>query len=284
MTIASPETNEFVVFRRWLARETDAIANETAATELGRRARRAYVDRQAVRNLLRCAETSTAVSDLLDYVKVRIARHPQWRREAFGPTLLEQLEQLRARASAEGVPAVADSAASPHLELCRLFLRQLAAAYAYSIAVDVAGPRGTTSMPPRQSARPPAVAPARRREGERRGRPAAEAAPKAEEQPPMPTAPAEPAAASADAVAEGAPTPGEPVAEVVAPTELTAETEPVTTEQASAAMPPATAATAERAPEEPAAGGEATEPVDATEGGAPEGELPTAEAPKETTE
>ena len=41
-------------YRRWLADQTDWIAANSRATELGRRARRAYLDRNQMRNLQPC--------------------------------------------------------------------------------------------------------------------------------------------------------------------------------------------------------------------------------------
>lgn len=147
--------------RRWLAEQTEWIAASSRAGDLGRRARRAYLDRNQIRNLQRVAETSAAVSDLTDYVKTQAGKHPLWRRENFGLMLLDDLERLRNRASVSGA-AVGD----PYLALCRLYVRQLAASYVYSIAVDAAAPR--PAAPP---ARPAAPA----REG---GRPARQRGPR----------------------------------------------------------------------------------------------------------
>jgi hypothetical protein len=180
---------------RWLAEQADWLAAHSRATELGRRARRAYLDRTQVRNLQRVAETASAVSTLLDYVKVQVGKQPLWRRENFGTMLLDDLERLHARAG-----STANSSARLHLELCRLFVRQLAASYVYSIAVDATGPRTAPpaprpATPPREAARPP------RQRGQRSSAPpnprtAESDAPAAEEQP---TESAEPEVAAAPA-------------------------------------------------------------------------------------
>jgi hypothetical protein len=167
---------------RWLAEQADWLAAHSRATELGRRARRAYLDRTQIRNLQRVAETAPAVSTLLDYVKVQVGKQPLWRRESFGTMLLDDLERLHARAA-----STADSSVRLHLELCRLFVRQLAAAYVYSIAVDATAPRTAPpaprpATPSREAARPP------RQRGQRSAAPrnprsAETDAPAAEEQP-----------------------------------------------------------------------------------------------------
>ena len=132
--------------RRWLADQTDWIAASSRATELGRRARRAYLDRNQVSNLQRVAETAAAVSTLLDYIKTQTGKQPLWRRENFGPMLLDDLERLHARAG-HAVPASGNA----HVELCRVYIRQVVAAYTYSIAVDVSAPR-IAAPPPRPAA------------------------------------------------------------------------------------------------------------------------------------
>ena len=150
---------------RWLAEQANWLAAHSRATELGRRARRAYLDRTQVRNLQRVAETALAVSTILDYIKVQVGKQPVWRRESFGTMLLDDLERLQVRAGSD-----ADLAGKRHLELCRLFVGQLAAAYVYSIAVDATAPRTPTATP---RATPPvrdAVRPPRQR-GQRAGDP-----------------------------------------------------------------------------------------------------------------
>lgn len=163
---------------RWLAEQADWLADHSRATELGRRARRAYLDRTQVRNLQRVAETASAISTLLDYVKMQIGKQPLWRRESFGMMLLDDLERLQARTGSE-----ADSHSKLHLELCRLFVRQLAAAYVYSIAVDAIAPRTAPPAPPtREPLRPPRQR--AQRTGDSRGpRTAETVAPAPEEQP-----------------------------------------------------------------------------------------------------
>jgi len=150
-------------YRRWLADQTDWIAANSRATELGRRARRAYLDRNQMRNLQRVAETAVAVSTLLDYVKTQTGKQPLWRRENFGPMLLDDLERLQTRAG-HAVP----TSGKAHIELCRVYIRQIAAAYTYSIAVDataprVAAPPARPAAPARDADRPP------RQRGQRAG-------------------------------------------------------------------------------------------------------------------
>lgn len=141
--------------RRWLATQADWIAASSRATDLGRRARRAYLDRTQIRNLQRVAETSASVSTLTDYIKTQTGKHPLWRRENFGPMLLDDLDRLQSR-----LDGGAHGGADAHGDLCRLYVRQLAASYAYSIAVDSAAPRPAApaarpSAPTRDAVRPP---------------------------------------------------------------------------------------------------------------------------------
>jgi hypothetical protein len=166
--------------RRWLSGQTEWIASGSRATDLGRRARRAYLDRNQVRNLQRVAETSAVVTTLVDYIKTQIGKHPLWRRENFGPMLLDELDRLRTRVDASG-PAGA------YAELCRLYVRQLAASYLYSIAVDATAPRPT---PPARPATPPHAARPPRQRGQRAA--------------PPPEQGAEPESASSDDPADGA--------------------------------------------------------------------------------
>lgn len=149
--------------RRWLADQTDWIAASSRATELGRRARRAYLDRNQVSNLQRVAETAAAVSTLLDYIKTQTGKQPLWRRENFGPMLLDDLERLHARAG-HAVPASGNA----HVELCRVYIRQVVAAYSYSIAVDVTAPR-IAAPPPRPAAPAPDIVRPPRQRGPRAG-------------------------------------------------------------------------------------------------------------------
>jgi hypothetical protein len=139
--------------RRWLAAQAEWIASGSRATELGRRARRAYLDRNQIRNLQRVAETSAAVSTLTDYVKTQTGKHPLWRRENFGPMLLDDLDRLQSRLGGDR------DGGGTYADLCRLYVRQLAASYVYSIAVDATGPRpapaARAATPPRSPARPP---------------------------------------------------------------------------------------------------------------------------------
>jgi hypothetical protein len=140
--------------RRWLADQAEWIASNSRATDLGRRARRAYLDRNQIRNLQRVAETTMAVSTLTDYVKTQTGKHPLWRRENFGPMLLDDLDRLQSRVGDGG-----SDGGGAYADLCRLYVRQLAASYVYSIAVDATAPRpvppARAATPPRVAARPP---------------------------------------------------------------------------------------------------------------------------------
>lgn len=167
MAVTTTGVSDPLQRRRWLAEQADWIASSSRATDLGRRARRAYLDRNQIRNLQRVAETSAAVSTLTDYVKTQTGKHPLWRRENFGPMLLDDLDRLQSRLGPGG-----RDGGGAYADLCRLFVRQLAASYVYSIAVDSTAPRpappARAATPPRAPARPP------RQRGPRTGAPSQE--------------------------------------------------------------------------------------------------------------
>src|SRR5579875_2847042 len=140
--------------RRWLASAIERIGKHTQAADLGRRARRAYLDRTQIRNLVRVGETSQSSELIYDYIKAKVGRQPVWRREQFGRSLLEALQQLETHTG----PGEAPLTATEHVLLCRLFLRQMAAAYLYSIVTDnaarAAGPAPGGAPTARDTGRP----------------------------------------------------------------------------------------------------------------------------------
>ncbi len=139
MTATVTPGAQALAHRRWLADQSDWIAAHMPVADLARRARRAYIDRQAIRNLARAAQTAHSVVELSDYVRLRTGRSGLWRRDGFGVALLNELERLRSRTTPEQGDALVN-----HLDLCRLFVEQLAVAYAFTIAVDVSAPRTPT--------------------------------------------------------------------------------------------------------------------------------------------
>ncbi|MCL4545555.1 MAG: hypothetical protein M1118_13325 [Chloroflexi bacterium] len=154
--------NTLAIWNRWVATETDAH-------DLALAARRAGVDRQQVRNLQRQAEVASDVQDILDYVKLQTLRVPAFRREQFAQHLLTALESLPGRSA-----SASELAPPSHTALSRLYLRQLALSYAYSISSEpsgapfrsegrpartgVEGQAGSSATPPRRRRRASAVA------------------------------------------------------------------------------------------------------------------------------
>jgi len=83
------------------------------------------------------ANSALKVSDVLDFIKVRTARHPEWRNQQFGAELLQFIEQnLRQQRQAIcATLSVADNTATAqdvYLLLIRALIRQIAAQYEFA--------------------------------------------------------------------------------------------------------------------------------------------------------
>jgi len=199
-----------------LSRATDLLYGEGRASALAMAAHstRPRVERTQVLRLGTLAERTASVSALLDYVQVQTGKRAEWRQEEFGPRLLRALTDLQGRAEVLAAEATAqgirndDLARTLHLELARLFIRHLLAAY-------VAGPsvQGHPQRPGEGSRLP---GPARGAPPDRRQPPGSQAPPQARrpvgDRPPRPEQPApaapeitEPASSpvSGEAVATG---------------------------------------------------------------------------------
>ena len=83
------------------------------------------------------ANSALKVSDVLDYIKVRTARHEEWRKQQFGPELLQFIEQnlRQQRQTICATLSIADNTATAqdvYLLLIRALIRQIAAQYEFA--------------------------------------------------------------------------------------------------------------------------------------------------------
>lgn len=112
-------------------REAQKYAEQLIATKL---------DKSQVRGLETLANTTDKVSDITDWLKLRVGRDSKregWAKDGIGRDLLTTLEGLRndARRIVDGLAK--DYATDPdlerqvHLRLCREFLKHLAAHFEY---------------------------------------------------------------------------------------------------------------------------------------------------------
>ena len=113
------------------------VAEHSPAHTLAAAARKAGLDRQQVRLLQRAGEDAQDVQDIIDYVKFQAARIAAFRRDFLAQRLLDGL----AVTLADAATAFSDRAILP-LSIARLFLRQFALSYTYSIVIDNGRPEG----------------------------------------------------------------------------------------------------------------------------------------------
>jgi len=127
-----------VVLERAIARKSDEYdrlarqyANQLIATKL---------DKTQVRGLETLASTTDKVSDITDWLKLRVGRdsgRERWAKEGIGRNLLTDLEGLRRDARDIVDKLGVDKDKDPdlerqvHLRLCREFLKHLAAHFEY---------------------------------------------------------------------------------------------------------------------------------------------------------
>jgi hypothetical protein len=109
------------------------------AKELGALAANALGEghRSQITGLESIANAALKVSDIFDYIKLRTARHAEWRQNSLGPKLLAYLEQDLGRER----DRICQELGSPdetlrqevYLRLIRAFVQQFAAHYEYSL-------------------------------------------------------------------------------------------------------------------------------------------------------
>jgi len=120
-----------------IAREVAVRADgfyENAKT-LGEKA--TTVKRAQITGLESQANSALKVSDVLDFIKVRTARHEEWRKQQFGPELLQFIEQnlRQQRQDICAILSIADdtiTAQDVYLLLIRALIRQIAAQYEFT--------------------------------------------------------------------------------------------------------------------------------------------------------
>ncbi len=104
---------------------------EKAATVLGEK------KRAQITGLESQANSSLKVSDVLDFIKVRTARHEEWRKQEFGAELLQFIEKnlRQQRQSVCATLVIAEDtimAQEVYLLLIRALVRQIAAHYEFA--------------------------------------------------------------------------------------------------------------------------------------------------------
>jgi hypothetical protein len=127
-----------VALDRDVARTSDGY--DKRAQEYASRLTGTRLDKTQVRGLESLACTTDKVSDITDWLKLRVGRDSSWDRwakEGIGRDLLAELEGLRKDAQ-KIVAALsrtysldADQERQVHLRLCREFLKHLAAHFEY---------------------------------------------------------------------------------------------------------------------------------------------------------
>jgi len=132
--------------QRAVARESDRLFEP--AKSPAEKLRAAGLDRAQVHNLENIAYSTDRLSDIYDFLKKQTGRPgrlgQKWQHENVGPELLSALSSLGREANQiattvriEYPEAIDDDAARRiHLELCREYLKHVAAHYQYSEAVQ----------------------------------------------------------------------------------------------------------------------------------------------------
>lgn len=132
--------------QRAVARESDRLFEP--AKSPADKLRAAGLDRSQVNNLENIAYSTDRLSDIYDFLKKQTGRPgklgQKWQYENVGPELLSALSSLSREANqiattvrTEYPEAIDDDAARRiHLELCREYLKHVAAHYQYGEAVQ----------------------------------------------------------------------------------------------------------------------------------------------------
>jgi len=124
-----------VALERAIARKSDGYdqrARQYADQLVGTK-----LDKTQIRGLETLAGTTDKVSDITDWLKLRVGRdsgRERWAKEGIGRDLVNQLEGLRndAKKIAQGLGrGDPDLERQVHLRLCREFLKHLAAHFEY---------------------------------------------------------------------------------------------------------------------------------------------------------
>lgn len=125
-----------------LLADTPAFYNK--AEELGRKAANCLTDRKRsqITGLESLANSAFKTTDVFDFIKLRIARQDEWRKENWGEALLNflsrDLREHRKVICAKPILQIDPDSTGGleiHLLLIREFIRQLAAHYEYACKV-----------------------------------------------------------------------------------------------------------------------------------------------------
>lgn len=123
---------------REVAIRADTDAFYTTAEELGRKAAEGLSERKRaqISGLENIANSTLKTTDVFDFVKLRTARHHEWRKQKWGQELLSYLnDNLRRHRVAICKQLDLDEQGADgtyvHLLLIRTFIHQLAAHYEY---------------------------------------------------------------------------------------------------------------------------------------------------------
>lgn len=125
-----------VNLERFIARKSDEYA--TRARDYAERLAGTQLGKTQVRGLESVAYTTDRISDITDWLKLRVGRDRKregWAKDGVGRDLLSTLEGLRSDAktiiSELGCFSDSDLERQVHLQLCREFLKHLAAHFEY---------------------------------------------------------------------------------------------------------------------------------------------------------
>jgi len=133
-----------VALRAAIARASDEQLEEARPRQLAEQLAKTDLDKSQIRNLENLAYTTDKISDITDLLKKQIGRDTKgqrWAKDGVGVEIIGALEALRGAADAivketresERYSDVidADLPRRVHLELCREFVKHLAAEFMY---------------------------------------------------------------------------------------------------------------------------------------------------------
>ena len=140
-----------VAIRKHISKKSDEYYGDTA--EFGRLAWENFgKNRTQIRNLENIANSSTAMADVLDFIKKQTGKSDKWRRQDFGRKLLERIREpllgdanaiiqlVKESVNTHGIET--DDLRRTHILLCREFIRHLSAHYSYTIGMSSRKSRG----------------------------------------------------------------------------------------------------------------------------------------------
>jgi hypothetical protein len=121
--------------RAQIARVSDEQVHEGRPRHLARKLTQTELDKSQIRNLENLAYTTDKISDITDLLKKLIGRDTRgrrWAKDGIGQEIIGALEGLRGEADTIAANQLdADLPRRVHLELCREFVKHLAAEFIY---------------------------------------------------------------------------------------------------------------------------------------------------------